>query len=168
MIVSTPMWKRSDKKGGDGPNARRNIMKKTLIVIGFIMLVSVIAFMSFVRIGASPYPIAAVEETIHKFSSDSGAPIMEMRKTSSTIRGSRFTVLDHLSVELRGKPLYNDIDEFLLQYGSDTVSVKVYYSLGNVESVEIRPSSTSPKQALAIKTAVTATYPDLVCRIISP
>lgn len=149
-------------------NILQSTIRKILIIIGIITFVGVIAFMSFGRTGVSPYPIASVEETIQKISSDSGAPIMEMRRVSSTIRGSRFTVLGRLSSELRSKPLYSDIDEYSLQYGSDTLLVKVFYSLGNVESVEIRPSSTPSKPADAIKAGLAAVHPDLVCRIISP
>jgi hypothetical protein len=144
-------------------------MKKTLLVGLLVMtLLGVIAF-SLMRVRAtSPYLITAIDGSIRTMASSSGLRIEEQRRSSATIRGSRFAMLDRLSNRVSGRPLYNDMDEYLLKAGSDTVHVTLYYSLGKVGSVEIRPSSMPSKQAEAVRSGLTTAFPGLNCHMDTP
>lgn len=143
-------------------------MKKSLTVIAALILFGIIAFVSNRRHGISSYALASVDGTIRKISSDTGSQLVGVRSESWFKRGSRFAMLDRLSNELRGRPLYNDIEEYWIKGGSDTVKVKIFCSHGNVVSVEIRPSLMPSKLAENFKSELATSYAELDCQVKIP
>lgn len=143
-------------------------MKKTLLGLIALTIVGVITFAVLRSHKTSPYSLASVEGSLRAITTASGSQVMEVDRTSAAIRGSRLALLDRLSVRVSGRPLYNDIDAYVIRAGTDNVHLNLYYSLGTMSSVEIRPSSVPSKLAEALKTGLTTAFPALDCQLQSP
>jgi hypothetical protein len=143
-------------------------MKKAFIGLISLMLLGFIAWALFKQPKATHYPHASVAGSVRATSLASGSKIMEQLTASEAVRASLHPTINGLYKQISGKPLYNDIDEYLCQLGTDSIRVRIYHSLGNVVSVEIRPSATPSKLAQAFRAALTTSYPDLDCHVVSP
>jgi hypothetical protein len=143
-------------------------MKKLLLSLIAVTIVGTIALVLVRSHKTSPYSLASVDGSIRAITTASGSQIMGMDRVSASIRGSQFSLLNELSIRLSGRHLYNDIDTYVLQDGTDNVHLTLYYSRGTVSSVDIRPSSTPSKLAGALKTGLTTAFPALDCDLQSP
>ena len=143
-------------------------MKNTLVAIIALALLGVVIWGWVRSQRTSPYTQASVVAEISRIASASGAEITDRRSVGATLRGSRHGPLDRWFREISGKPLYDDVAEFTLTDGTGTVRVSLYHSLGNVGSVEIRPSGMPSAQAAALESGLNVSFPRLDCRVKSP
>lgn len=126
------------------------------------VIVGMIAFSFLKDRATSPHLFTAVDGSINTIASSSGFRIEEHRRGNAS---PRLAILDSLSNKVSGRPFYDDVDEYLLKSGSDTVRVTVHYSLGKVASVEILPIQMPSKQAEVFRTELTTAFPGLDCHI---
>jgi hypothetical protein len=143
-------------------------MKKTLIGLVALILLGVVAWALLGSHRTTHHSYTSVRGSILTISSASGLQLTEVRTANSTIRSSRYGMIARLFNQVSGRPLCNDTEEFVFQDGTDTIHVTVYHSLGIVGLVKIRPNSMPSKQAEALRTGLTASFPDLECYIDSP
>lgn len=143
-------------------------MKKALIGLISLMLLGFIAWALLKQPKAAHYSHSSVAGSVRAISLASGSKIMEQRTASEAIRASQHPTINGLYKKISGKPLYNDIDEYLCQLGTDSIRVRIFHSLGDVNSVEIRPGAMPSKLVQAFITELTTSYPGLDCHVVSP
>ncbi|MCW1926499.1 hypothetical protein OKA05_28365 [Luteolibacter arcticus] len=143
-------------------------MKKTFIALIALALVAAIVWGWVRSQQLSPYALAPVSEEIRRLASSASVPVIDERKISGALRGSKVSAFDRWIQKLSGKPLYNDLNEYRLKDGTGVVLVSVYHSIGKVGLVEIRPSPPPSRSAASLQTGLTAAFPKLDCRLEAP
>jgi len=143
-------------------------MRKTLAAIVTMLLVGVVVWSWLQSQWKSSYPYPSVTAEVARIASGSGANIIDVRTVSASLRGSKVGFGDSLYRKISGKPLRDDLEEYTLRDGPDTIRVTVYHSMGKVELVEIHPSSKSSKPAAALVSELAASFPKLDCHLGGP
>ena len=143
-------------------------MRKALIAIIALLLVGagVWGVARSQRNYSYPYPKVAAE--VARIASSSGATIIDERRVSASLRSAKIGIVDSLIHKVSGRPSQDDLDEYTLQNGPDTVRVSIYHSRGMVGSVEIRPSISSAKPAAALDSGLETSFPKLDCSLKGP
>lgn len=134
-------------------------MKNRIIALLTLAILGTIACSIIKDRVTSPYLLTAVEASIKTIASSSGLKIEKHQRATAS---SQIPILDSLSIQAIGRPIRNDIDEYLLKDGSEDVRVRVDHSLGKVGSVEI---SSSSKHAEFFRSGLTTAFPGLNCQI---
>lgn len=143
-------------------------MRKALIAIIALLLVGAGVWGVTKSQRNSSYPYPKVAEQVVRISSSSGASIIDERTVSASLASSNLGLMDSLTRRISGRPPADDLQEYTLQDGPDTVRVFVHHSLGTVGLVEVRSSSSSSKPATALVSGMKASFPKLDCHLEAP
>ena len=126
-------------------------MKKALVFVA--LLVGIALALSFLPHWTSKahrpsyHAVSDVIQCVRDTSVASGGRLLEERSASAEIRGHRFQMADRLFEKVTGRPLYNDMTEFTIEEGTDTIEVVVFSSGGKAGAVRIMEKRPSPKVA---------------------
>jgi hypothetical protein len=143
-------------------------MRKTIAAVIALLLVGAAVWGLVKSQRNYSYPYPKVTSEITRIASRSGAKIIDERTVSGALRDSKVGLLDSLLRKISEKPLQDDLEEYTLQDGPDTIRVSVYHSLGKVGLIEVRPSSPSSKSAAALVSGLAASFPKLDCHLEGP
>lgn len=135
-------------------------MRKALISTIALLLVSVGAWGVAKSHRDYSYPRSKVVAEITRIAAGSGANIIEEKRVSGSLRSSKLGSVNSLFLKICGRSL-DDLEEYTLQDGPDTVRVSVYHSLGMAGLVEIRPTSSPSTTATALASGLEASFPKL-------
>lgn len=145
-------------------------MKKTLVWLLVLSLVTSMAWIM-VRPHAGPgYPTAAVTAVLESVTAASGAEIVERRAVSGSLRSQ---ARDFASLQIGidrslGRPVFDSSAQFRIELGTSKVWVQLDHSATETGRIQINPDSGTTAFAVDLRAELLKAFPDIRCEIATP
>jgi hypothetical protein len=145
-------------------------MKKILVWLLVLYLVTAMTWIM-VRPRAGPgYPTAAVTAVLESVTTASGAEIVEKRAVSGSLRSQTRDIASlQMGIDRSlGRPVFDSMAQFRIEQGTSKVWVQFDHSATETGRIQITPDAGTAAFAVDLKSALLKAFPDIRCEITTP